>query len=42
MPFAKARDGARIFYEVASLVPPWREAAGVILMHHGVALNGSA
>jgi 3-oxoadipate enol-lactonase len=42
MPFATARDGARIFYDVTSLVPPWREAAGVILMHHGVALNGDA
>jgi 3-oxoadipate enol-lactonase len=42
MPFATARDGARIFYDVTSLVPPWREAAGVILVHHGVALNGDA
>ena len=42
MPFATALDGARLFYDVTSLVPPWREAAGVILMHHGVALNGGA
>jgi pimeloyl-ACP methyl ester carboxylesterase len=42
MPFATAPDGARIYYEATSLVPPWREAAGVILMHHGVALNGDA
>lgn len=42
MPFATARDGARIFYEVTSLVPPWREPVGTIVMHHGVALNGDA
>lgn len=42
MPHATSADGARIFYQVSSLVPPWREAAGVVLMHHGVALNGDA
>jgi pimeloyl-ACP methyl ester carboxylesterase len=42
MPLVTARDGARLFYEVTSLVPPWREPAGVIFMHHGVALNGDA
>lgn len=42
MPFATAPDGARIYYEATSIVPPWREAAGVILMHHGVALNADA
>ena len=40
MPFAIAHDGARLFYEATSLVPPWRRAAGVIFMHHGVALDG--
>lgn len=42
MPIATSPDGARIFYQAASLQPPWRESAGVILMHHGVALNGDA
>lgn len=42
MPFATADDGARLYYETTSLVPPWRKTAGVILMHHGVALNGDA
>jgi 3-oxoadipate enol-lactonase len=42
MPFAIAHDGARLFYEATSLVPPWCQAAGVILIHHGVALNGDA
>ena len=42
MPFAIAHDGARLFYEATSLVPPWRQAAGVIFMHHGVALDGDA
>lgn len=42
MPFAKAPDGAKLHYEVTSLVPPWRQPRGTILMHHGVALNGDA
>lgn len=42
MAFATAPDGAQIYYEALSLVPPWREPRGVILMHHGVALNGDA
>jgi 3-oxoadipate enol-lactonase len=42
MPFATAPDGARLFYEMKTLVPPWREETGVILMHHGVGLNGAA
>ena len=42
MPFAEAPDGAKLHYEVTSLVPPWRKPRGVILMHHGVALNGDA
>lgn len=42
MPFAVAPDGARLHYEVTSLVPPWRQPRGTILMHHGVALNGDA
>jgi 3-oxoadipate enol-lactonase len=42
MPFAIAPDGARLFYQATSLVPPWRKKAGVVLMHHGVGLNGDA
>jgi 3-oxoadipate enol-lactonase len=42
MPIANSSDGGKIFYQVSSLVPPWREPAGVILMHHGVALTGDA
>lgn len=42
MPFTEAPDGARIHYEATSLVPPWRQPRGTILMHHGVALNGDA
>ena len=42
MPHATAPDGARIFYQATSLQPPWREPRGVVLMHHGVALNGDA
>jgi pimeloyl-ACP methyl ester carboxylesterase len=42
MPFAIAPDGARLFYEATSLVPPWRNEAGVVLMHHGVGLTGDA
>jgi 3-oxoadipate enol-lactonase len=42
MSFAIAPDGARIFYRATSLVPPWRESRGTIVMHHGVALNGDA
>lgn len=42
MPTATAPDGARIFYQATSIQPPWREPAGVVVMHHGVALNGDA
>lgn len=42
MPIAVSSDGGKIFYQVSSLVPPWREPAGVVLMHHGVALTGDA
>jgi pimeloyl-ACP methyl ester carboxylesterase len=42
MPIAEAPDGAKLHYEMTSLVPPWRTPRGTILMHHGVALNGDA
>ena len=42
MAFATAPDGASLFYQATSLVPPWRKGAGVVLMHHGVGLNGDA
>jgi 3-oxoadipate enol-lactonase len=42
MPIAISSDGGKIFYQVSSLVPPWREPAGTVLMHHGVALTGDA
>jgi len=42
LPIAISADGARIFYQATSVQPPWRRGAGVILMHHGVALNGDA
>jgi 3-oxoadipate enol-lactonase len=42
MTFATAPDGAQLFYQATSLVPPWRQEAGVVLMHHGVGLNGDA
>lgn len=42
MPIALSSDGGKIFYQVSSLVPPWREPEGVVLMHHGVALTGDA
>jgi 3-oxoadipate enol-lactonase len=42
MPFATAPDGGQIYYRVDSIVPPWRESAGVVVMHHGVALTGDA
>jgi 3-oxoadipate enol-lactonase len=42
MPHATAPDGARIFYQTTSIQPPWQESSGVVLMHHGVALNGDA
>jgi pimeloyl-ACP methyl ester carboxylesterase len=42
MPIAISSDGGKIFYQADSLVPPWREPVGVILMHHGVALTGDA
>jgi 3-oxoadipate enol-lactonase len=42
MAFATAPDGASLFYQATSLVPPWRKEAGVVLMHHGVGLNGDA
>jgi 3-oxoadipate enol-lactonase len=42
MAFAAAPDGASLFYEATSLVPPWRKEAGVVLMQHGVGLSGDA
>ncbi len=42
MAFATAPDGASLFYQATSLVPPWRKEAGVVLMHHGVGLSGDA
>ena len=42
MPFTETPDGAKLNYEMTSLVPPWRRPRGTILMHHGVALNGDA
>jgi 3-oxoadipate enol-lactonase len=42
MPIAISSNGGKIFYQTNSLVPPWRDPAGVVLMHHGVALTGDA
>ncbi|WP_024343221.1 alpha/beta fold hydrolase [Bradyrhizobium japonicum] len=42
MSIAISTDGGKIFYQASSLVAPWREPAGVVLMHHGVALTGDA
>jgi 3-oxoadipate enol-lactonase len=42
MPFVTSRDGARIFYQLDCLVPPWSKPRGVVVMHHGVALTADA
>jgi len=42
MPYTNSRDGTRLFYRDDCVTPPWQPASPVVLMHHGVALNGQA
>lgn len=42
MPYTTSLDGTRLFYRDDCVAPPWKPAPPVVLMHHGVALNGQA
>ncbi len=38
MPYADVGK-ARLYYDVTDLAPPWRPAAGTILLHHGIGVD---